>query len=86
MTLRIDGAGRIVVPKPLRDRLGLRGGSEIEISEVPDGLLLKPLREEPSMKEVNGLWVHQGKIPPGFDWGGFFEDQREKRVRKTHGL
>ncbi len=37
MTLRIDNAGRIVVPKPIRDRLGLRPGTELEVSEGPDG-------------------------------------------------
>ena len=32
MRTTIDTAGRIVVPKPLRDELGLVGGQELEIS------------------------------------------------------
>ena len=32
MRTTIDAAGRIVVPKPLRDELGLVGGQELEIS------------------------------------------------------
>lgn len=31
MRTTIDSAGRIVVPKPLRDQLGLTGGQELEI-------------------------------------------------------
>lgn len=34
MRTTIDGAGRIVVPKPLRDALGLRGGETLEIALV----------------------------------------------------
>lgn len=32
MRTTIDEAGRIVVPKPMRDELGLRGGDALEIS------------------------------------------------------
>jgi AbrB family looped-hinge helix DNA binding protein len=33
MITTIDTAGRVVIPKLLRDRLGLRGGEELEIEE-----------------------------------------------------
>jgi len=36
MRTTIDGAGRVVIPKPLRDELGLRGGEAIEVT-VRDG-------------------------------------------------
>jgi AbrB family looped-hinge helix DNA binding protein len=38
MRATIDGAGRLVVPKPLRDELGFRPGSELELAAV-DGRL-----------------------------------------------
>ena len=38
MRTTIDKAGRIVVPKALRDELGLRAGQQLEISAV-DGRL-----------------------------------------------
>jgi AbrB family looped-hinge helix DNA binding protein len=38
MRATIDAAGRIVVPKVLRDELGLRGGQEVMIT-VRDGRL-----------------------------------------------
>lgn len=38
MRTTIDGAGRIVVPKPLRDQLGFSAGTELELDAV-DGRL-----------------------------------------------
>jgi AbrB family looped-hinge helix DNA binding protein len=38
MRATIDAAGRIVVPKPLRDELGMRPGQPLEL-EVRDGHL-----------------------------------------------
>lgn len=34
MRITIDAAGRIVVPKPMRDDLGLAPGTELELSVV----------------------------------------------------
>ena len=38
MRATIDAAGRLVVPKPLRDQLGFRPGMELEVDAV-DGRL-----------------------------------------------
>jgi AbrB family looped-hinge helix DNA binding protein len=38
MRVAIDGAGRIVIPKPMRDALGIDGPTELELTEV-DGKL-----------------------------------------------
>ena len=39
MTMSIDKAGRIVVPKPLRDRLGMTPGTELVVEADGDGLV-----------------------------------------------
>ena len=41
MALRIDKAGRIVIPKALRERLGFKPDTELEAVEQPEGVLLK---------------------------------------------
>jgi len=38
MRVAIDAAGRLVIPKPLRDELGISGPTELEITAV-DGRL-----------------------------------------------
>jgi AbrB family looped-hinge helix DNA binding protein len=42
MRTTIDAAGRVVVPKPIRERLGLTGGSEVEIEERDGVVELRP--------------------------------------------
>ena len=42
MKSAIDSAGRIVIPKPLRDRLGLVGGRAVEIRERDGRLEIEP--------------------------------------------
>ena len=38
----IDGLGRLVVPKPLRDALGLKPGTVVDLSRYGTGLQLVP--------------------------------------------
>jgi AbrB family looped-hinge helix DNA binding protein len=82
MTLRIDKAGRVVLPKPVRDRLGLREGSALELRETAEGVVLTAAERGPSMVKKQGLWVHTGKVPPGFDTVQLMRDDREERIRK----
>ena len=42
METRIDALGRIVVPKPLRDALGLSAGSVVDVSRYVHGLRVVP--------------------------------------------
>lgn len=39
---KMDDVGRILVPKPLRERLGLRAGSVVDVSLYGDGLHVSP--------------------------------------------
>ena len=68
MTLRIDRSGRIVFPKRLRERLGLKPDTELEAVEQSGGVVLRPLWQQPSMVQVKGLWVHRGTAEPGASW------------------
>jgi AbrB family looped-hinge helix DNA binding protein len=86
MNVKIDKAGRIVLPKPVRDRLRLRQGSDLEIEERPEGVLLKPVNQRPSMVKRNGNWVHLGKLPEGYDWDSLIDDERNDRIKDLLGL
>jgi AbrB family looped-hinge helix DNA binding protein len=55
MRATIDKAGRLVIPKPLRDELGLRPG-EVEVSAHGSGLRVEPLAGE-SLEERDGVLV-----------------------------
>lgn len=57
----VDSAGRIVVPKPLRDALGLDSGSEVEISRYGAGLQLISAGRTAQLDEENGVLVATGE-------------------------
>ena len=86
MRLKIDKAGRVILPKLVRERLGLHAGSDLELVETAEGVELKPTQTGPSMVKVDGLWVHTCKVPPGFDTLRAISDDREERIRKLAGL
>lgn len=41
---RIDQAGRIVIPKELRNRYGIDTGCEVQIIPMPDGISIVPVQ------------------------------------------
>jgi AbrB family looped-hinge helix DNA binding protein len=66
MKTSIDSAGRVVVPKEIRDRLGLTGGQELEIVER-DGLIeLRPPVTKVTLEETDtGLTaIPEVSLPP----------------------
>jgi AbrB family looped-hinge helix DNA binding protein len=42
MAVTIDAAGRVVIPQALRRRLGLRGGTKLDIEEIDGAIVLRP--------------------------------------------
>jgi len=86
MNLKIDRLGRIVLPKPLRQRHGLRPGTELEVTERPGEVLLRPAHQKPSMVKIGSWWVHQGVAEPGVDWSRVVEQVREDHDVRNMGL
>lgn len=60
MRTTIDGAGRIVLPKPLRDALGLVAGSTVDISQYGMGLQIIPAGRTARLVEEGGVLVATG--------------------------
>lgn len=56
MRATIDKAGRLVIPKQLRDEVGLRPG-EVEVSAYGAGLRVEPLTGAESLDERDGRLV-----------------------------
>jgi AbrB family looped-hinge helix DNA binding protein len=85
MTVKIDRDGRVILPKSVRDRLGLTAGRELEIQETPEGVLLRSSDRKPSLVKKGSFLVHTGEIPEGDDILKAIDEDREERVRKAWG-
>lgn len=86
MNVRIDSAGRIVVPKKVRERLGLKQNSELELEERGEGIVLKPVKQESAwVRDKHGHLVFTGTVVGNIDWDRLVEDDREARIREIGG-
>jgi AbrB family looped-hinge helix DNA binding protein len=57
MEVSVDGAGRIVLPKPLQDRLRLTPGTKVDVSEYGDGLYVARTGPTAAVEERDGHLV-----------------------------
>ena len=53
----VDQVGRILLPKALRDRLGLVAGSVVDISDYGDGLHLAPAGRTARLERHDGKLI-----------------------------
>ena len=63
MLATIDGGGRVVVPKDVRERLGLRPGAQVELSEIDGVLEIAPVVTAMTVVERDGVVVLQAPAP-----------------------
>ena len=62
-TLTLDKAGRVVLPKPVRDELQLGPGDTLELHSSEDQIVLRPARSKARMYRKQGVWVLHGDAP-----------------------
>lgn len=74
MTVNIDKAGRVTIPKPVRDQYGLKPGDAVELVEASDGILIRS--------------VSQSKTSPGSGPRASkpLEESAADQMRKAWGL
>ncbi len=80
MRTTIDAGGRVVIPKAIRDRVGLRPGAEVEVAEADGRVEISPAVRSVEVVEVGGrLVARSDDLPPLTD-----EDVREtiERTRR----
>jgi AbrB family looped-hinge helix DNA binding protein len=64
MRVAIDGVGRIVIPKPMRDELGITGPTELELTSVDGRLELEVPYANAHIEERDGMSVIVIDPPP----------------------
>jgi AbrB family looped-hinge helix DNA binding protein len=61
--LVIDKAGRVVIPKPLREELHLEPGDSLEMESLGEQIILRPARGTGPLTKEHGVWVFHSDEP-----------------------
>jgi len=82
MRTTIDKAGRVVIPAPIRDRAGLRAGSELEVTQDESGIRLVRAVPGPRLVQVAGRLVARPTVAPAerpdVDVAALVEQERDR--------
>jgi len=86
MTTRIpiDKAGRVVLPKPVRDRMRLSPGDHLVLESEEERITLRPDRARATLRKKRGIWVYHGS-PSDVSISELIGRERDKRSREIQG-
>jgi AbrB family looped-hinge helix DNA binding protein len=80
--LTLDKAGRVVLPKPLRDQMQLGPGDTLQLERDGERIILRPVRPKAALKKEFGIWVYQGDLADT-SISDLIELERDKRSRDS---
>ena len=83
METTIDRFGRVVIPKHVRESLGLEAGESLVIEERREGILLRPAREAVALKHKGRVLVFTGQTTG--EPGNLIRRARDERLHKLVG-
>ena len=84
--LTIDKAGRIVLPKPLREKLSLSPGDALEVTTSGEQITLEPVRINTPLRKERGVWVFRtGEKLPSLVVDQVARSVREEREKTILG-
>ena len=78
--LTLDKAGRVMIPKPLRQQLRLGPGDVLQLESEGEQITLRPIRPKALLKKERGVWVYQGE-PTEASVNAVIDRAREERLR-----
>jgi AbrB family looped-hinge helix DNA binding protein len=81
METTLDKFGRIVIPKRVRDDLGLKPGAVLQIEQADQRILMEPVHEGPHVVVKNGVLVFSGTATG--DIVGAIQAHRQERLSKA---
>jgi AbrB family looped-hinge helix DNA binding protein len=84
MNATLDDLGRIVIPKQMRDDLGLNPGAVLKIEEKENQIVLTPVIDEEALVVEDGVLMFTGELEGDPDL--VIQRDREERARKVAGL
>lgn len=61
--ITLDRAGRVVLPKALRDELDLSPGDTLDLTVTGEEVTLRPRRAATPLQKERGVWVYRTGRP-----------------------
>ena len=82
----LDRAGRVVLPKTLRDDLNLAAGDTLDLTVKGDEITLRPRRGVTPLQKERGVWVlRTGEPLTADEMEEALRDIRARRQRRNAG-
>lgn len=82
----IDSAGRVLIPKAVRDELRLGPGDSLDLEFEGDHVVLRPARSGTSIRKENGVWVFRaGRSISSAETEKALHDLRQARGHSSRG-
>jgi AbrB family looped-hinge helix DNA binding protein len=75
----IDKSGRLVLPKPVREALGLRAGDRLSIRRQGSEVILSLSLPKATLQKEKGVWVYRSGEPTNVSIPGLIEQERRER-------
>ena len=79
--ITLDKAGRIVLPKPVRQAMHLGPGDTLQLESEGERITLRPVRPKAMLQKEYGVWVYQGE-PNNVSIVDLLDRERERRLRE----
>lgn len=58
-SVTVDTAGRVVIPKNLRDQMQIRPGDRLSLMSEGETVVLRPIRSAAPLQLEQGVWVYR---------------------------
>ena len=82
-TVLVDEVGRMVLPKPVREAIGISGRTSVNIEIVSGTAQISVIeRRISAVARGRGRTVYNGRLPCDWDSGEAVSRMRERRNRK----
>jgi len=81
----IDKAGRLVVPKKMRDALHLKAGTRLVLNQSGASIIVRAESKPRGLYLKKGTWVYDTGAPLSGDIQGWIDEDRGDRMRSAMG-
>ncbi len=87
MTIKLilDKAGRVVIPKTLREELHLAPGDALQLNTAGEQITLRPVRASVPIRKEDGVWVYRSGQRMDVPIRKLIEEGRDERHRSILG-